>query len=95
MIPINFEISTFATYTVTWTSALGQPPGISLARTSSSTLSLISDPVVNIPGAIPAGGVSYTYEIISTVNDNGCSSVASFTGIINIINGTAISFFRS
>ena len=82
LIPIDFNISTFATYTVTWTSANGQPPGIILARTTSSTVSLISDPVVNIPGAIPAGGVSYTYQILSTVNNNGCSSVASYTGII-------------
>ena len=57
--------------------------------TTSSTVRIVSDPVVNIPGAIPAGGVSYTYEIISTVNNNGCSSVASYTGIINVINGTA------
>ncbi|MDB4227388.1 hypothetical protein N9799_01110 [Flavobacteriaceae bacterium] len=89
MTDINFNISTFATYAVTWTGALGQPAGISLVRTTSSTISLISDPVINIPGAVPAGGVSYTYQIISTVNDNGCSSVASFTGIVNIINGTA------
>jgi len=89
MTDIDFNISTFATYAVTWTGALGSPAGISLVRTTSSTISLISDPVVNIPGAVPAGGVSYTYQIISTVNDNGCSSVASFTGIVNIINGTA------
>ena len=89
MTDINFNISTFATYAVTWTGALGSPAGISLVRTTSSTISLISDPVINIPGAVPAGGVSYTYQIISTVNDNGCSSVASFTGIVNIINGTA------
>ena len=89
MTDINFNISTFATYAVTWTGALGPPTGISLVRTTSSTISLISDPVINIVGAIPAGGVSYTYQIISTVNDNGCSSVASFTGILNIINGTA------
>ena len=86
---IVFDISTFATYTVTWTGVSGQPPGIILARTNSSTVRLVSDPVVNIPGAIPAGGVSYTYEIISTVNSNGCSSVASYTGVINVINGTA------
>ena len=89
MVPINFDISTFATYTVSWTSAAGQPPGISLVRTTSSTLSLVSDPVVNVPGALPAGGVSYTYQILSTVNDNGCSSVASFTGVVNIRNGEA------
>ncbi|MFL2598628.1 MAG: PKD domain-containing protein, partial [Flavobacteriaceae bacterium] len=89
MTDIDFNVSTFATYAVTWTGALGSPAGISLVRTTSSTISLISDPVINIPGAIPAGGVSYTYQIISTVNDNGCSSVATFTGIVNIINGTA------
>ncbi|MGA0317018.1 MAG: PKD domain-containing protein [Flavobacteriaceae bacterium] len=89
MNPISFDISTFSTYTVSWTGANGQPPGISLIRTTSSTLSLVSDPVINIPGAIPAGGVSYTYRIYSTVNDNGCSTEASIEGIVNITNGTA------
>ena len=35
----------------------GLPGGISLVRTTSSTISLISDPVVNVPGALPAGGM--------------------------------------
>ena len=89
MTDINFDVSPFATYTVTWTGASGQPGGISLVRTTSSTISLISDPVVNVPGALPAGGVSYTYRILSTVNNNGCSTEASFDGVVNIVNGTA------
>ena len=91
---IVFDVSPFSDYELTWIGPSGEPGGagsdrIILARTNSSTVRLVSNPVVNIPGAIPAGGVSYTYEIISTDNDNGCSSVASFTGVINVINGTA------
>ena len=60
---IIFDISTFATYTVTWTGVSAQPPGIILVRTNSSTVRLVSDPVVNIPGAIPAGGVSFHHGL--------------------------------
>ena len=87
--PIIFDVSDFASYTISWTGASGQPPGISLIRTTSSTLSIVSDPIVDVPGALPVGGRIYSYRITSTVNDNGCATEAIFDGTMNIVNGTA------
>jgi hypothetical protein len=89
MTDIVFDVSSFATYTVNWTGANGTPPGIILARTTPTSVALISDPVVNVPGLIPAGGLQYPYSITSTVNDNGCSTIAQFDGVVTIVNGTA------
>ena len=89
MTDIVFDVSSFATYSVNWTGANGTPPGIILARTTPTSVALISDPVVNVPGLLPDGGLQYPYSITSTVNDNGCSTVAQFDGVVTIVNGTA------
>ena len=83
--PIIFDVSDFASYTISWTGASGQAPGISLIRTTSSTLSIVSDPIVDVPGALPVGGRIYSYRITSTVNDNGC--VLKIFMFMNIVNG--------
>ena len=89
MTDIVFDVSPGDSFVVTWTGASGDPGNISCVQTTSTTFSLISNPVVNVPGALPAGGVSYTYRIFSDVSNNGCSTEASFEGVINIVNGTA------
>ena len=88
MTPIQFDITDFSAFTLTWTGPNGTPPGIGAFLVNPTTLEIRSTPVVNVPGPIPVGGINYQYRIASTINDNGCITQATFDGTIRVVEGS-------
>ena len=88
MTPIQFDITGFSAFSLTWTGPNGTPPGIGAFLVNPTTLEVRSTPVVNVPGPIPVGGINYQYRIASTINDNGCITQAIFNGTIRVVEGS-------
>ena len=88
MTPIQFDITNFSAFSLTWTGPNGTPPGIGAFLVNPTTLEIRSTPVVNVPGPIPVGGINYQYRIASTINDNGCITEATFDGTIRVVEGS-------
>ena len=86
MTPIQFDITGFSAFSLTWTGPT--PPGIGAFLVNPTTLEVRSTPVVNVPGPIPVGGINYQYRIASTINDNGCITQATFDGTIRVVEGS-------
>ena len=71
MTPIQFDITNFSAFSLTWTGPNGTPPGIGAFLVNPTTIEIRSTPVVNVPGPIPVGGINYQYRLASTSDRNG------------------------
>ena len=84
MTSIEFDVTNLTGgWNITWPGPNGRPPGIDLFLTAPNVLELTSNPVVNVAGAIPAGGINYQYRI--EINSIDCSNPAVFDGTIRVV----------